>query len=282
MFFMWGKAGIISYTIDMEIIIALILGIVEGLTEFIPVSSTGHLIIVGHFLDFTGEKAALFEVVIQSAAMMAAVVIYFEKLVDLIPFYSKKKTGFSQFNGLKLLLITSLPASIVGLVFKDVITEKLFNPISVSIGLIVGGIALILFDKLPNKSTETKNLDSIKPKQALIVGLMQVASLWPGVSRAASTIIGGGIAGMDRKTAVDYSFMAAIPLITAASAVELIRKLDIINAADIPLFITGLVVSFVAGLFAIRFFLKFINKHSLAVFGYYRIILAIVVLLVLS
>ena len=268
---------------DMHsLLIAAILGVVEGLTEFLPVSSTGHMIIVGHFLDFTGEKAALFEVVIQSAAMMAAVVVYFEKLVDLIPFYSKKETGFAQFNGLKLLLITSLPASIIGLLFKDIITEKLFNPISVSIGLLVGGVALTLFDKLPQKSSQINSLDSIKPKQALLVGLTQVASLWPGMSRAASTIIGGGIAGMDRKTAVDYSFMAAIPLITAASLVELITKLEMVTAADIPLFITGLVMSFIVGLFAIRFFLKFINRHSLAVFGYYRIVLAFIVLLVLS
>jgi undecaprenyl-diphosphatase len=261
----------------MLYIIAIIQGIVEGLTEFLPISSTGHLIVSGYLLGFTDERAKTFEVVIQLAAIFAVVTIYFERFLRLIPSRENNaEQGFSGISGLKLLLLTSLPAVLIGFVLHDFIKDALFSPVTVIIGLAVGGIILIVFEKFIPKST-IKKLDTITAKQALGIGLAQVFSIWPGVSRAASTIVGGSFLGLDRKTAVEYSFFAAVPIMVGASSLDLYKNLSVFEASDIGWFALGMLVSYLTAIIAIKFLLKFVEKHSLALFGWYRLILAVIV-----
>lgn len=265
----------------MEYISAFILGIVEGLTEFLPISSTGHLIIAGELLGFTDERAKTFEIVIQLAAISAVVTLYFQRFLRLIPVTANnKRQGFNGMSGLKLLILTSLPAVIVGFALHDFIKDVLFSPEIVVIGLAVGGIVLIYFERFLPKST-TKKLDGINSKQALGVGLAQVLSIWPGVSRAASTIVGGSFLKLDRKTAVEYSFFAAVPIMVGATALDLYKSLGSLSTSDIPLFVLGMTTSYVTAILAIKFFLSLVEKHSLAVFGYYRLALAALVMLIL-
>lgn len=261
----------------MNIIIAIILGIIEGLTEFIPVSSTGHLIIAADLLNFTDEKAKIFEVVIQFGAISAAIIIYFQRLLALIP-RSKKASGFNGFNGLWLLFLTTLPSVLLGLIFHDFIKERLFSSVAVAAGLLGGGIVLVIIDRFKIEE-KAKKLDNISPKQALMIGLCQIMSLFPGVSRAASTIVGGKLAGLDRKTSVEYSFLAAIPIIFGAGLIDMIKGFDILGKDDYIMIVFGSLAAFLSAFFAIKFFIEFINKHSLAVFGWYRIGLACLVII---
>lgn len=265
----------------MIYLIAIIQGIVEGLTEFLPISSTGHLILTGHLLGFTDERAKTFEIVIQLAAILSVVTLYFHRFLRFIPTRTNNKLkGFNGIHALKTLLITTLPAVITGFVMHDFIKDHLFTPITVAAGLFVGGIVLIAFEKFVPKPN-SKNLDEITDKQALGIGIAQIFSIWPGVSRAASTIVGGSILKLDRKTAVEYSFFAAVPVMVGATALDLAKSLDNLGTADIPLFFIGMVVSYITAILAINYFLKYVQKHSLAIFGYYRIVLATLVFIIL-
>ena len=265
----------------MEYISAFILGIVEGVTEFLPISSTGHLILVAELLGFTGERAKTFEVVIQLAAIFAVVTLYLQRFLRLVPVTKNNvRQGFNGLSGLKLLLLTSLPAVIVGFILHDFIKDVLFGPETVVIGLAVGGIVLIYFEKFIPKAT-TRKLDAITAKQALGIGLAQVLSIWPGVSRAASTIVGGSFLKLDRKTAVEYSFFAAVPIMVGATALDLYKSIESLSASDIPLFAVGMITSYITAVLAIKFFLNLVEKHSLALFGYYRLALAALVLFIL-
>jgi undecaprenyl-diphosphatase len=265
----------------MIYLIAIIQGIVEGLTEFLPISSTGHLILTGHLLGFTDDRAKTFEIVIQLAAILAVVTLYFHRFLRFIPTSKNNKLkGFNGIHALKTLLITTLPAVIAGFVLHDFVKDKLFTPMTVALGLFVGGIILIIFERFVPKP-KSKSLEEITNKQALGIGLAQIFSIWPGVSRAASTIVGGSFLKLDRSTAVEYSFFAAVPVMVGATALDLAKNIDVLKSSDIPLFILGLVSSYVTAILAITYFLKFVKNHSLAIFGYYRIVLAIIVLLVL-
>lgn len=262
-------------------IIAIIQGIVEGITEFLPISSTGHLILTGHLLGFDDEKAKTFEVVIQLAAILAVVTIYFQRFVRLVPTpANNKKAGFSGLKGLFTLFLTTLPALITGFLLHDFIKDVLFSPETVVIGLAVGGLVLIWFERFVPES-KSKTLDQISYTQALGVGFAQIVSIWPGVSRAASTIVGGSFLGLNRKTAVEYSFFAAVPIMVGATALDLYKNLSIFNAQDAGWFILGMIVSYVTALLAIKFLIRFVEKHSLVVFGYYRLALAALVALFL-
>lgn len=265
----------------MIFLIAIIQGIVEGLTEFLPISSTGHLILTGHLLGFTDERAKTFEIVIQLAAILAVVTLYFHRFLRFVPTSKNNRLrGFNGVHALKTLLITTLPAVIAGFLLHDFVKDHLFAPITVAAGLFVGGIILIIFERFVPKA-EAKNLDAITKKQALGIGIAQIFSIWPGVSRAASTIVGGSFLKLDRSTAVEYSFFAAVPVMVGATTLDLAKNMDVLKASDIPLFIIGLVTSYVTAIIAITYFLKFVKNHSLAIFGYYRIILAIIVVVVL-
>jgi undecaprenyl-diphosphatase len=263
-----------------QIIIAIIQGIVEGLTEFVPVSSTGHLIITGHLLGFTGDKAECFEIFIQLGAILAVVVLYTERFTNLFRLKStkitdvfNKTTGFSGWRGIGLLVITCIPAVIWGVLFHKIMKTYLFSPVPVLIALVVGAIGIILAERFLPKS-KTESLDDITWKQALTVGLFQCISLWPGMSRAACTIIGGMLGRMNRKTSAEYSFLAAVPIMVAASAKELWSSRELLVREDIPIFAVGFIVSFIVAAIAIKTFIQFLQKWTLVPFAVYRLIFA--------
>lgn len=265
----------------MMYLIAIIQGVVEGLTEFLPISSTGHLILTGYLIGFTDEKAKTFDIVIQLAAIFAVVTIYFQRFLRLIPTRNNtQKKGFNGLAGLKLLLLTSLPAVVVGFLLHDFIKNVLFSPLTVAIGLALGGVVLIVYEKYVPKST-SNNLDTVSTKQALGIGFTQILSIWPGVSRAASTIVGGSFLGLSKKTAVEYSFFAAVPIMVGATTLDLIKSISIFEPQDAGWFLLGMLVSYLTAIVAIKFLLKFVENHSLAVFGYYRIVLAGIVVMLL-
>lgn len=258
-----------------DIIKAIILGIVEGLTEFLPVSSTGHLILVNQWLSFSEEFTFLFDIVIQLGAIIS-VIIYFRKDIfpdkisnvlehDYLMFWAKIVTAF-------------IPAVVLGLLFNDFIEERLFNPTVVSISLFIGGVLLIVFDR-KERSAKYNTVKELTFKVALMIGLFQCLAMIPGTSRSAATIIGALLLGSSRKLAAEFSFYLAIPTILGASAYSML-KTDIIFTTDqIILLAVGFVVSFIVAIFVIQFLMNFIKKHSFVVFGYYRIILAIIMLL---
>ena len=255
---------------------ALILGIVEGLTEFLPVSSTGHLIITGHLLGFTGEKAATFEVVIQLGAILAVVMLYRERFIGLIK--PDKDKAFSGIRGLWLLFLTSGPAAAIGLVAHDAIKERLFTPVTVAWALGVGALAIIGVEFMRRK-VRFQSLDTITPIIALGIGFFQAFSLWPGFSRAAATIMGGMILGLERKLAAEYSFIAAVPIMVAATAYDMLKSLHLFDAGDIPFIAVGFIVSFFAAWAAVKAFIGLLGRVTLRPFAYYRLVIAPLVLI---
>ncbi len=258
-----------------EWFLAVLLGLVEGLTEFIPVSSTGHLIVAGDLLKFTGDKAATFDVFIQLGAILAVVFIYKEKFLGLLSF--EKKDGFSGMNGIILLALTTAPALVIGFLVHSYIKTYLFNPTTVALGLGLGGVIMIIAErKLP--TAEETTLDQIQRGDALKVGFFQCLAMWPGVSRSGATIIGGMMIGMHRKIASEYSFLAAVPVMCAATIYDLYKSRSFLSLSDVPFFAIGFVVSFISAWFAVRFFLKLISTHTLEAFGWYRIGIAALIL----
>lgn len=259
-------------------LVALILGIVEGFTEFLPISSTGHLILVGNLFGFTGQKAATFEVFIQLGAILAVVVLYHKRFTGLVDMKAK---GFAGLKGLKLLAITTLPALIAGFMLHGVIKEKLFNPFTVAIGLLVGGIIIIVVERW-HKPTEGVEVDQITKKQALKVGLFQLLALWPGFSRAGATIIGGRLVGLSDNAAVEYSFLAAVPLMVAAVGYDLVKSIPTLSNSDVGIFFVGFMAAFLSALVAIKFLVGIVKRYSLAPFGWYRVGLALLIFVVLA
>ena len=247
--------------------VAFLLGIVEGVTEFLPVSSTGHLIIGAELLGYTDSSSKVFEIFIQLGAIFAVVVEYRKKILDTFIGIRTDKVaqGFT-----KNLFIAFVPAAILGFFFHSLIKLYLFNPVVVGIALIVGGIFMIIIEKkLPNRPEV--NVDKISNKQALIVGIAQCFSLIPGISRAASTIMGGLIGGLDRKTATEFSFFLAIPIIFAASIFDLFSNIEILSKSDIPVFLVGFITAFLSAYFIIKIFIWFVANNTFIAFGWYRI-----------
>ena len=262
----------------MEILIAAILGLVEGLTEFIPVSSTGHLILVGTLLNFTGERASTFEIFIQLGAILAVVVVYFPRFLSLLDFRSKE--GFTGWREMLLLGVSALPALVVGFVARDAIKTYLFGPLTVAIGLGLGGIAILVIEaRLPIPAIG--ELGKLTWREALGIGLFQVLALWPGVSRSAATILGGMLLKVERKISAEYSFILAVPMLLIASLYDLYKSRDILTGGDVPLFVVGFVVAFAAALVTLKVFMRLLASNSLKPFGWYRIALAAVVLIVI-
>ncbi|WP_421384812.1 undecaprenyl-diphosphate phosphatase [Bacillus salacetis] len=253
-----------------DILIAVILGIIEGLTEFLPVSSTGHLILAGHLLDFTGEKEKTFSIFIQLGAILAVVVFYWRRFLTIMRFNFKE--------GLNIIHIicAMLPAVVVGLLLHDLIKEYLFSPRTVVIALAAGALLLIYAEK-KNHKVSTEDLDELTYKQAFRIGLFQCLALFPGFSRAGATIAGGVLSGANHKTAAEFSFLVAVPMMVAASGLDLFKSYEVISAADIDLFIAGFFSAFIVALIAIMSFLKILSKVKLTPFAYYRFILAAVV-----
>jgi undecaprenyl-diphosphatase len=260
-----------------EWVCAVILGVVEGLTEFIPVSSTGHLIVAGHLLGFEGPRAATFEVFIQLGAILAVVVLYKERFIRLCTY--NRSSGLAGPRGLMLLALTSLPALSAGALLHGFIKEYLFNPTTVALGLGIGGLGILLVERfLPR--IKKSGLDALHYRDAVAIGLCQCLALWPGMSRSACTIVGGMAVGIERDTAAQYSFLVAVPIMFAATIYDLYKSLPLLHTSDAITFGIGFVMSFLSALLAIKFFLRFLGRHTLNPFGWYRIIVAIVVLLV--
>ncbi|NJB66834.1 undecaprenyl-diphosphatase [Desulfobaculum xiamenense] len=259
-----------------SILQAAILGVVEGLTEFLPVSSTGHLILVGHLLGFTGEKAATFEVVIQLGAILAVVVLYWERFWGLL----RPAPGmrFSGVRGLWLLFLTSLPAGLAGLAAHDAIKQYLFGPYTVALALGVGALAILWVERRRRTPT-TQTLDDITPLLALGVGAFQCLALWPGFSRSAATIMGGMILGAGRTVAAEYSFIAAVPIMFAATGYDMLKSMHLFTAADLPFLATGFVVSFLSAWLAVKVFIRLLGQVTLRPFAWYRLVLAPIVLI---
>ncbi|MBT2289402.1 undecaprenyl-diphosphate phosphatase [Paenibacillus albidus] len=256
-----------------EILCALILGIVEGLAEFLPISSTGHLILVGHLLGFEGDAADTFKIVIQLGAVLALLMLYWKRymtlLKDLLAFnFSAKK----KLNAIHM-IIAMLPALIVYLACKDFIKGTLFGPGPVLIGLIVGGVLLIIAARSRRKVT-AEETDDITYKQAFGIGLFQCFSLWPGFSRSGSTISGGMLLGTSQKAAADFTFLISVPVMFGATLLDLYDSRNSLTSDDLVLFLIGFVAAFVVAMIAVITFLKLIKRLGLEWFALYRFVLA--------
>jgi len=266
----------------MEYLLAVVMGLVEGLTEFLPISSTGHLILADHLLGFGDlvekEFAKTFEIVIQLGAILAVVAAYPRRFVGLLRFRDNR--GFTGLRGIGLLLVTSVPAALLGLAARKHIHDYLFNPLTVAVALAAGAIWILLVERfLPR--TRVEGVDRLTWKEALAVGLFQCLSLWPGMSRASSTILGGMMVGVQRKTATEYSFYAAVPIMIAATGYELLKSTAAFDAMRIGVLAVGFAVSFLSAWAAVKLFLRFVGRHTLVPFGWYRLALAVVVFCVL-
>ncbi len=259
----------------MNFIDTVIMGVVEGITEFLPISSTGHLIIAGQLLGQTGDVEKVFEIFIQLGAILAVVVLYHQRFWMLLK--KDPEHQFSGLTGLQLLIITSIPAGILGFLLEHRIKEYLFNTTTVTWALGLGGLAIILIERSKFKSVTT-SLDNLTKRQALTIGFFQCFALWPGMSRSASTIIGGLFSGLDRKLAAEYSFIAAVPIMIMATFYELYKSWSILNASDITFFAIGFIVAFISAIFAIKFFIRLLQHWSLSPFGFYRIAIALLFL----
>lgn len=252
-------------------LVAALMGVVEGLTEFLPVSSTGHLIIAGHLLGFVGEKAETFEIVIQLGAILAVVALYWRRFAGLIS--TDPARPFSGPRGLWLLFLTSLPASILGFFAHHAIKAYLFTPATVAMALGVGAVAILVVEAKP-RPVRHEGLDAITPMLALGIGLFQCLALWPGFSRSAATIMGGMLLGCGRKTSAEYSFIAAVPIMFAATGYDLLKSWQLFEASDFAMIGVGFVVSFAAAWLAVRGFIALLGRLTLRPFAWYRLALA--------
>lgn len=270
------------------IIKAIILGLVEGLTEFAPVSSTGHMIIVDDMWlqseKFLGKYGAnTFKVVIQLGSILAVVVTFYDRFIDLLGMGRiKNKVSAQGGSRLKLsqVIVGLIPAGVFGVLFEDYIDEHLFSTETVLIGLVIGAVFMIIADRFGPKQPKIETVDQITYKQALTIGLIQCFSLWPGFSRSGSTISGGVLIGLSHRAAADFTFIMAVPIMAGASFLSLLKNWEYITVDALPFFIAGFISAFVFALFSIRFFLKLIDKIKLVPFAIYRIVLAFIIFLV--
>ena len=254
---------------------AILLGLVEGATEFIPVSSTGHLIIAGEWLGQTDARAKTFDIFIQLGAILAIVWLYRARLTTAV---AQARTDVRSRRLLANLLIAFLPAAVVGFLVHDWIKARLFNPVVVAAALVIGGIVILLVERWKPPTRVADSADVPSPT-ALGIGLFQVLSLIPGTSRSGATIIGGYVLGLSRTAATEFSFFLAIPVMFAATLYDLLKSLDALSAADAPFFAVGFVVAFLSALVVVKGFLGYVSRHSFAVFAWYRIVFGLAVLL---
>jgi undecaprenyl-diphosphatase len=256
------------------IIKALILGIVEGATEFLPISSTGHLIITGDLLNFLAkDKRDVFEIIIQLGAILAVIWEYRVKFIHVTTNLNESKSRQLAIN----LFIAFLPLAILGLVFYQQIKELLFNPKSVAIALIVGGFIILFIEKKLPKA-RIHSVDDMSWQLALKVGFAQAIALIPGASRAGSTIIGGMCFGLSRTAATEFSFFLAVPVMVAATFYDLYKSRDFLSANDLALFLAGFITAFIAALIVIKVLIRYVANHDFTAFAWYRIIFGAIVL----
>lgn len=256
--------------------IAAILGIVEGLTEFLPVSSTGHMIIVGHLLGFEGNTAETFEVVIQLGSILAVVVMFWRRLFGLIGIHFGHPPHESMGKGrlsLIHILLGMFPAVVLGLIFHSTI-KSLFNPINVMYALVVGGVLLIAAELLKPKEPRAIGVDDMTYRQAFVIGCFQCLALWPGFSRSGATISGGMLMGVSRYAASEFSFLLAVPMMLGATALDVYKSIGFLTMGDLPMFAVGFVTAFIVALIAIKTFLQIIKRISFIPFAIYRFFVA--------
>jgi undecaprenyl-diphosphatase len=253
----------------MDLFQSVIIAIIEGLTEFLPVSSTGHMILASAAMKINeNEFVKTFEIVIQIGAIMAIVLMYIKRFLRSFEIYIKLAVAF-------------IPTAIIGFLAYDFIKNVLFSPIVVSISLVVGGIILIIIDRhVVRKSSEVTDLEKIPLKNAFFIGLVQCISMIPGVSRAAATIVGGVFNRFDKKQATEFSFLLAVPTMLAASGYDLLKTPVSFTQNEIILLLTGLFVAFVTAWFAVKIFLKIVERYGFKHFGYYRIIIGVILFVV--
>lgn len=269
----------------IEMIKVIFLGIVEGITEWLPISSTGHMILVDEFIKIDCSEAflSMFLVVIQLGAIMAVVVLYFSKLLPLTRHQGKIKLVPSKLRLWSKILVASLPAALIGLAFDDLIEEKLFNPLVVALMLIVYGVAFIVIEYY-NKNREVRIVDlkQMDYKTALGIGIFQILALIPGTSRSGATIIGGILLGTSREIAAEFTFYLAIPIMIGASLLKIVKFGLVFTLGEIAMLLLGCAVAFIVSIFAIKFLMGYIKKHDFSVFGFYRIFVGALVLVYFS
>ncbi|MES2360272.1 MAG: undecaprenyl-diphosphate phosphatase [Pseudomonadota bacterium] len=264
---------------DITLLIkAAIMGIVEGLTEFLPISSTGHLILAGALLGFDDDKAKVFDIAIQTGAIFAVILVYWQKIRDtLVALPTEKQAQQFSLN----VLIAFVPAVVLGLLFGKAIKAHLFTPVVVASTFIIGGI-IILWAEARQKNNPAvariQSVETMSAMDAIKVGLVQCLAMIPGTSRSGATIIGGMLLGLSRKAATDFSFYLAIPTLIGAGVYSLYKERALLSMADLPMFAVGLVFSFISALLCIRWLLRYISTHSFVPFAWYRIAFGVVVL----
>jgi len=268
----------------MLLLKAAVMGIVEGLTEFLPISSTGHLILAGALLGFDDEKAKVFDIAIQTGAIFAVIIVYWQKIQStVVALPTQRLARRFALN----VFIAFVPAVVLGLLFGKVIKAHLFTPTVVAFSFIIGGFIILWVEGWgrqrpegghPDDHARIVNVESMTPMDALKVGLVQCLAMVPGTSRSGATIIGGMLLGMSRKAATDFSFYLAIPTLIGAGAYSLYKERALLSMADVPMFAVGLVFSFLSAWLCVRWLLRYIATHSFVVFAWYRIAFGIVVL----
>lgn len=265
----------------MDIVLAmkaLIMGLVEGFTEFLPISSTGHLILAGSLLDFTGEKIKVFEIAIQAGAMLAVIWEYRARIAAVLAGLSHdvKARRFAT-----NVVVGFLPAAILGLLFNKAITALLFKPVPVATAFIVGGLIILWVERRARNNPVAVRINSVDDMtllDALKVGCAQAFALIPGTSRSGATIIGGMMLGLSRKAATEFSFFLAIPTLLGATFYSLYKQRELLSAADLPMFGVGTISAFVSAFLCVRWLLRYISSHDFTIFAWYRIVFGIVVI----
>jgi undecaprenyl-diphosphatase len=254
---------------------AAIMGIVEGLTEFLPVSSTGHLILTGSLLGFADDKSKVFDIAIQTGAIFAVMIVYWQRLRDTMAgLGNDARARRFALN----VAIAFVPAVVLGLLFGKAIKAHLFTPVVVASTFIIGGFIILWAERRTAAVVRVESVDDMTPMDALKVGLVQCLAMIPGTSRSGATIIGGMLLGLSRKAATDFSFFLAIPTLIGAGLYSLYKERALLSVADIPLFGVGLLFSFIAAWLCVRWLLRYISTHTFVAFAWYRIAFGIVVL----
>lgn len=255
---------------------AAIMGMVEGLTEFLPISSTGHLILAGHLLGLHGERDKVFEIAIQTGAILAVILVYWQKIRSTIATLPSEKEA-QRFAG--NVLVAFFPAVVLGLLFGKAIQANLFTPAVVATAFIIGGFIILWAERRKHATVRIQEVEEMRWPDALKLGLVQCLALIPGTSRSGATIIGGMFLGLSRKAATDFSFYLAIPTLIGAGAYSLMKERGSLSADDLPMFLVGLLFSFVSAWLCVRWLLRYISTHTFIPFAWYRIAFGVIVLL---
>ena len=259
----------------MLLLKAAVMGVVEGLTEFLPISSTGHLILAGALLGFDDDKAKVFDIAIQTGAILAVIIVYWQKISSTVR--ALPHSADAQRFALNV-FIAFVPAVILGLLFGKAIKANLFTPEVVATSFIIGGFIILWAERRQASAVRIAEVEDMRWQDALKVGLVQCVAMIPGTSRSGATIIGGMLLGMSRKAATDFSFYLAIPTLIGAGAYSLYKDRALLSMADAPMFAVGLLFSFLSAWVCVRWLLKFISTNSFEVFAWYRIVFGLVVL----